>query len=1040
MPLPPDVPPNFAMDPGVEDPRPDGQPPHINPPAPGKADLPVPIESGLIDVSKRTKLTLGKYLSDTTLGTTSPSSKNVFPIDPPGSSPTEVSLLTPDGSPAGLNGAESTNKSVFKNSGDLARYPYTEYSEQYPDNIKGKLSKGRVAAGNSLPDGHKLLPGITPNGPGVPDPKSSPTPNGVVKPYVSAMMSNNRFYSTQRYTDSAIGPDGELAYLSYTHDKNLDGDATPLGDSARHEHKTVGFDALSKVGKTITIRGSGEIGSNAQNYNPDKSLTALLPGVAQLAVTRLDSVDLQARDVLQAIIQDDINTRHDSGPNSPTFGNLNNVLEPFGGIAPLGMIALAVALILATQIILGLLTLLLGLITNKGSVRLDATGVGVPGQYRFSPADTSTFGGLSLGGISNLSTLLGLHETINPYSDCVSKGLTIFFRGDPDAGGSTASQALQASIQSTLGGTFKAATESPGFYTVFVRAIVRSTTGLTRQLSSIGSNPISVAQGIVGFVDALRSSKLISALNLFAGLGDQYMIEAQGPREYHQDSIPDNAPAVYKSRLTHGPKLAWGSQRARSLYLLPQNTIKAAAVSRDLSTANLLSMGAHDPGIGPSKVQIVDGNRIDADIVRQMEQALESEYVPFYFHDLRTNEIISFHAFLTSLSDEFTVNHETVEPFGRVDPIKIYKNTSRRISLSFKAAATSPDDFDDMWLKINKLTTMLYPQWSAGDIKPGDPQFIQPFSQIITSSPVIRVRLGDLIASNFSKFALARLFGAGLKNNFAKKDILINQPEANLAIINRTITAAFGKISANDARPASEEITSLKSLQNDNVIDVELVPGMYPFSNGQGAGSISLPTPPIPGLSSNSSGGMADTTRFGILHVKILRAVAGGIEIDVAGDPRFTTNNPEAPKKLIVPFAALNITPLGNTGAQDESGNVDATLTNFMSDDNVIVKSFKSSSGKGLACVIESCSFQWLDNTTWETSRLGSRAPKMCEINMSISPIHDIAPGLDSDGFNRAPIYNVGRIVNNVVGIDNVEKSAIAKIETNQNPGNSGKS
>jgi hypothetical protein len=34
---------------------------------------------------------------------------------------------------------------------------------------------------------------------------------------------------------------------------------------------------------------------------------------------------------------------------------------------------------------------------------------------------------------------------------------------------------------------------------------------------------------------------------------------------------------------------------------------------------------------------------------------------------------------------------------------------------------------------------------------------------------------------------------------------------------------------------------------------------------------------------------------------------------------------------------------------------------------------------------------------------------------MSFEPIHDIAPGLDHEGFNRAPIYPVGRIVNGLV-------------------------
>ena len=84
---------------------------------------------------------------------------------------------------------------------------------------------------------------------------------------------------------------------------------------------------------------------------------------------------------------------------------------------------------------------------------------------------------------------------------------------------------------------------------------------------------------------------------------------------------------------------------------------------------------------------------------------------------------------------------------------------------------------------------------------------------------------------------------------------------------------------------------------------------------------------------------------------------------------------------------------------------------------NSITRAFETSSGRGLAGVISSMSFNWIDgdNTPWETS-FGSRAPKICSIKIKFEPIHDIAPGLDSDGFNRAPTHNVGSIMNNLAG------------------------
>ena len=69
--------------------------------------------------------------------------------------------------------------------------------------------------------------------------------------------------------------------------------------------------------------------------------------------------------------------------------------------------------------------------------------------------------------------------------------------------------------------------------------------------------------------------------------------------------------------------------------------------------------------------------------------------------------------------------------------------------------------------------------------------------------------------------------------------------------------------------------------------------------------------------------------------------------------------------------------------------------------------------GRGLAGVIENMSFGW--DFAWETE-FGSRAPMGCKVTLKFSPIHDIPPGLDADGFNRAPIYNAGRIMNDFSG------------------------
>ena len=65
--------------------------------------------------------------------------------------------------------------------------------------------------------------------------------------------------------------------------------------------------------------------------------------------------------------------------------------------------------------------------------------------------------------------------------------------------------------------------------------------------------------------------------------------------------------------------------------------------------------------------------------------------------------------------------------------------------------------------------------------------------------------------------------------------------------------------------------------------------------------------------------------------------------------------------------------------------------------------------------VIKGATFNWLDDFPWETDH-NARAPIGCNISFNFDVIHDIPPGLDHTGYNRAPIYNVGEVMRNVAG------------------------
>jgi hypothetical protein len=99
--------------------------------------------------------------------------------------------------------------------------------------------------------------------------------------------------------------------------------------------------------------------------------------------------------------------------------------------------------------------------------------------------------------------------------------------------------------------------------------------------------------------------------------------------------------------------------------------------------------------------------------------------------------------------------------------------------------------------------------------------------------------------------------------------------------------------------------------------------------------------------------------------------------------------------------AALNkmtVTAAQETSAREEF---------FKPENNAIVRSFESTSGKGMAGVITSLGLGYTQ-AQWSLTP-GSKAPMMIDIALGFSPIHDLPLGLDHNGHMRAASHPVGK-------------------------------
>lgn len=820
------------------------------------------------------------------------------------------------------------------------------------------------------------------------------------------------------------------------------------------------IEELRKVGLALMLRASGEVvaqTAQAGTFNPDNpasvAATTTTPGIARIGGP-VGAGNLRASEALVSVSKgyaDNYKNNDINKDDRSSYGNTNNPIVPFSN-NPVASSIMAAALYASLEALIGSLATLftMGASVNTNAVRstpILGIGIGRQEQGQFTKI---------------LFNYLNIRPTVNNYGLCVREGLKRIFNLSTSTGGLTAQGVGQnASLILT----------SAPYFIVMARTMIRdasdvattivgSVSQLTNpQFSSASAATSTATQGL----EQLRTSKIISFIQILADIGDLSLSMNQDDGDYTPETslnLQDSSgfyqnPLIHHSTIKNKDKISYGTSTTPSSYLLPVEIYRASS-----------QIGVPVPTLGVSSNSIKRGamgttNRLPKDLVKTVENRLEAEYVPFYFHDLRTNEITSFHAFLESVDDSFDVEYEENSGYGRVDKVYSYKNTSRKLSFTFSILATNESDYDEMWIKINKLTTLLYPQWSAGrTVNSGQNKITQPFSQIPTNSPLIRVRIGDVIKSNYSKLSLARLFGAGSRSfNIAGSPQTQEQPAQNIPNRESEIRRRMdeGNFNVGDRVIVNPNYNTMGQGRSSRLV---FVGRRYPVMQF-GFTTVSVP----PNLD-NDLLGYGEAPRRGRAAINLMTTNGRLRDAGVRSDETEETRT--AVVRQIVPISAVpfrsdeerqaatnrgakyygvqfenrmtgtrtrtrdnNIYLISTTDlrvlpqevarlaqqvtTQEPTLSVpndnisDPSLIQrfFSPENNSIVRAFESTAGKGLAGFIQSMSFNWME-FPWETNTYNGRAPKMAKVQVQFNPIHDINPGIDAYGLNRAPIYNVG--------------------------------
>tara|TARA_R110000765_G_scaffold63228_1_gene122924 strand:+ start:1339 stop:2178 length:840 start_codon:yes stop_codon:yes gene_type:complete len=110
----------------------------------------------------------------------------------------------------------------------------------------------------------------------------------------------------------------------------------------------------------------------------------------------------------------------------------------------------------------------------------------------------------------------------------------------------------------------------------------------------------------------------------------------------------------------------------------------------------------------------------------------------FSFPTTATETRLSFPAYLTAFSENFSPQWNEMQAFGRADPIPIYKNTSRSVTLGFSIPNYDAEDANENLKKLNMMIKSLYPGYTK--LKTG--------AVVLASPPLTRIKFANLLVNH----------------------------------------------------------------------------------------------------------------------------------------------------------------------------------------------------------------------------------------------------------------------------------------------------
>ncbi len=119
----------------------------------------------------------------------------------------------------------------------------------------------------------------------------------------------------------------------------------------------------------------------------------------------------------------------------------------------------------------------------------------------------------------------------------------------------------------------------------------------------------------------------------------------------------------------------------------------------------------------------------------QADAGTKIEFIPVHFKNV---PVISFIAYMDSIKDTINQGVQPTQPYGRLDPIRVWKSSDRKITLNINILSSSEEMAIRNLNNLNWLLASSYPTYDSS---------VCGCSSAVAASPMFRVKYANLITN-----------------------------------------------------------------------------------------------------------------------------------------------------------------------------------------------------------------------------------------------------------------------------------------------------